>query len=130
MTSSGRVGSAAAQRDRHERSIDGGGERRFLERHRANEVLTLPPFGCLKHPSEIQGFGEVGLRGRAVVEFKVILELGLTAISAPIFHSSGIIAAISVSGPTARLLGTQERQIIAGTVRSAKDISTRLGAIL
>lgn len=56
------------------------------------------------------------------------LEVGLTAVAAPIHNAHGdVIAAISVSGPTFRLDDTQLADAIAALLAAAREISYRLG---
>src|SRR5579875_461713 len=56
------------------------------------------------------------------------LEVGLTAVAAPIHNAHGdVIAAISVSGPTFRLDDTQLAAAIAALLAAAREISYRLG---
>lgn len=56
------------------------------------------------------------------------LEVGLTAVAAPIHNAHGdVIAAISVSGPTFRLVDTQLADAIAALLAAAREISYRLG---
>jgi DNA-binding IclR family transcriptional regulator len=57
------------------------------------------------------------------------LELGLSALAAPVFDSSGVIGAVSASGPTARIFGDRHREIIARVVRAAQEISVRMGSV-
>lgn len=56
------------------------------------------------------------------------LEVGLTAVAAPVrnFHGD-IIASVSVSGPTFRLQSDRMSHIVADTMRTATAISMRLG---
>jgi IclR family transcriptional regulator, KDG regulon repressor len=57
------------------------------------------------------------------------LELELACVSAPIFdYTGGIVAAVSLSGPSQRVLGDSELEYRDAVVRSARDISRRLGA--
>lgn len=56
------------------------------------------------------------------------LEIGLTAVAAPIHNSHGeVIASISVSGPTFRIDARRLPQLAAAVVRAAEDVSFRLG---
>jgi DNA-binding IclR family transcriptional regulator len=56
------------------------------------------------------------------------LEVGLNAVSAPVYDSNAeVVAALSVSGPSYRL-GQDEFEDIAGrTIAAAERISRRLG---
>lgn len=56
------------------------------------------------------------------------LEVGLTAIAAPVRNAHGdIVASLSVSGPTFRLDGDVRDQATAATVEVASEVSRRLG---
>ena len=73
-----------------------------------------------------QDLVNVRLRGWALSDSE--LEVGLTAIGAPIFNSDGlVVAALSVSGPTMRL--TKDRVEIIGALIAAQgiQISRQLG---
>jgi DNA-binding IclR family transcriptional regulator len=57
------------------------------------------------------------------------LEIGLTAIAAPIRNAHGdVIASLSVSGPTFRLNEEKLAAVVPELVRSAQEISLRLGS--
>ena len=57
------------------------------------------------------------------------LEVGLTAVSAPIRNAHGdVIASLSVSGPTFRLVEDEVHTVTDLVVRAAEEISHRLGA--
>lgn len=57
------------------------------------------------------------------------LEIGLTAIAAPIRNAHGdVIASLSVSGPTFRLDEGKLAEVIPDLLRSAQEISLRLGS--
>lgn len=56
------------------------------------------------------------------------LEVGLTAIAAPIRDSSGkVVAAVSVSGPSYRLTPESFKDVAPQVIGGAAEISTRLG---
>lgn len=55
------------------------------------------------------------------------LELGLSAVAAPVFDSTGTVAAISISGPTARVFGDRHHELAAGVVSASEQLSARLG---
>lgn len=56
------------------------------------------------------------------------LEVGLTAVAAPIRNAHGdVIASISVSGPTFRLSGERLEAVIPQCLAAAEEISHRLG---
>ena len=69
---------------------------------------------------------EVRLQGYAVAVDE--LEVGLTAIAAPIRNTHGdVIASLSVSGPTFRLGETRVKELVPVVLDSADEISRRLG---
>jgi DNA-binding IclR family transcriptional regulator len=56
------------------------------------------------------------------------LEVGLTAIAAPIRDGAGkVVGAVSVSGPSYRLTAASFEQVAARVIEGAAEISTRLG---
>ncbi len=55
------------------------------------------------------------------------LEMGLTCVAAPIFNHRGeVVAAVSTSGPTTRMVATLEQKIIPSVKQIAGRISSRL----
>ena len=56
------------------------------------------------------------------------LEVGLTALAAPVFGADGTcLAALSISGPTLRLTRHRLEQLAPAVMREASRLSTRLG---
>jgi DNA-binding IclR family transcriptional regulator len=56
------------------------------------------------------------------------LEVGLTAIAAPIRNAHGdVIASLSVSGPTFRLGESRVKELVSGVQDAADEVSRRLG---
>jgi DNA-binding IclR family transcriptional regulator len=56
------------------------------------------------------------------------LEVGLTAVAAPIRDGSGrVVAAVSISGPSYRLTAASFDTVAARVIEAAAEISTRLG---
>ena len=56
------------------------------------------------------------------------LEVGLTAIAAPIRNAHGdVIASLSVSGPTFRLAEARVKELVPVVVDAADEVSRRLG---
>jgi DNA-binding IclR family transcriptional regulator len=56
------------------------------------------------------------------------LEIGLTAIAAPIRNAHGdVIASLSVSGPTFRLTETRVKELVPVVLDAAEEVSRRLG---
>ena len=56
------------------------------------------------------------------------LEVGLTAIAAPVLNASGeCVASMSASGPGFRLAGQHRDQVVAAVRQAARDVSRRLG---
>jgi DNA-binding IclR family transcriptional regulator len=69
---------------------------------------------------------EVRQQGYAVATDE--LEVGLTAIAAPIRNAHGdVIASISVSGPTFRMPQERVDEVVAQVVEAAREVSYRLG---
>jgi DNA-binding IclR family transcriptional regulator len=55
-------------------------------------------------------------------------EEGVSSVAAPIFNREGVPAAVlAVSGPSFRFVDSQLDDIIAGTVDTARKISSTLG---
>src|SRR3954466_2234925 len=56
------------------------------------------------------------------------LEVGLTAIAAPIRNAHGdVIASLSVSGPTFRISETRAKELVSAVQDAAEEVSRRLG---
>jgi DNA-binding IclR family transcriptional regulator len=56
------------------------------------------------------------------------LEVGLTAVAAPLRNTHGdVIASLSVSGPTFRLTADRVPAVVSATVAAAAEVSRRLG---
>jgi DNA-binding IclR family transcriptional regulator len=56
------------------------------------------------------------------------LEMGLTAVAAPVTGSSGtVVASLSASGPTFRLPAERIPEVAALVVAAAREVSHRLG---
>lgn len=56
------------------------------------------------------------------------LEVGLTAVAAPVHNANGdVVASVSVSGPSFRLQGEQLTSATKATVDTAQEVSRRLG---
>ncbi len=56
------------------------------------------------------------------------LEVGLTAVAAPVRnHHGDVVASMSVSGPTFRITADQVDAVVAATLRAADEVSHRLG---
>jgi DNA-binding IclR family transcriptional regulator len=73
-----------------------------------------------------RGLAEVREQGFAVAVDE--LEVGLTAIAAPIHNAHGdVIASLSVSGPTFRLDGTKLKELTPLVQDAAGEVSRRLG---
>jgi DNA-binding IclR family transcriptional regulator len=56
------------------------------------------------------------------------LELGLSAISAAVVDSTGVVAALSVSGPTARVFGPRHDDVARAVRDGAERLSLQLGS--
>jgi DNA-binding IclR family transcriptional regulator len=55
------------------------------------------------------------------------LEVGLSAVAAPVFGSTGVTAAVSASGPTMRIFGHRHHEITQRVMDAAEQLSARLG---
>lgn len=89
-----------------------------LRRFTANTITTTQSLG--------RELDEVRARGYAIAIDE--LEIGLTAIAAPIRNSHGdIIASMSVSGPTFRIDARRLPQLANAVMHAAEDVSLRLG---
>lgn len=70
--------------------------------------------------------GEIRASGCAVTSGE--LELGFTAVAAPVRDASGrVVAAVSVGGPSSRLDGDALERVVELTRRAGEQISRRLG---
>jgi DNA-binding IclR family transcriptional regulator len=95
----------------------------------ASTVRTLPPLTdrTITDLALLQSeLDEVRVRGYAQAVDE--LEVGLTAIAAPIRNAHGdVIAALSVSGPTFRLDRTRIGEVLPLLQDAAREVSHRLG---
>jgi DNA-binding IclR family transcriptional regulator len=88
---------------------------------RAYTANTITSFEAL-----VRELDEVRTRGYAIAIDE--LEIGLTAVAAPIRNIHGeVIASISISGPTFRLDARRVPQMSEDVVEAAKEVSRRLG---
>ena len=56
------------------------------------------------------------------------LEVGLTAVAAPIRNAHGdVVASMSVSGPTFRLTADRMDEVVGQLMQAAEEVSHRLG---
>jgi DNA-binding IclR family transcriptional regulator len=73
-----------------------------------------------------QELGVVRTRGYATAVDE--LEVGLTAVAAPVLNVAGeCVASLSASGPGFRLMGTHRDRVITAVRHAAGDVSRRLG---
>src|SRR5215207_5165169 len=79
--------------------------------------------------SEHANAEELGVvRGRGYATAVDELEVGLTALAAPVFGGDGnVVAALSISGPTIRLTRSRVEELAPGLVRHAHALSRKLG---
>ena len=101
-----------------------------LEPERLKEVLgSLPAYTGLTITKKTQlrkELDRVREQGYAVAVDE--LEVGLTAVAAPIRNAHGdVIASMSVSGPTFRLAGSRVDEVVGLLVDAATEVSRRLG---
>ncbi|HET7387993.1 MAG TPA: IclR family transcriptional regulator [Nocardioidaceae bacterium] len=111
-TSNGKVllsGLDAAEVDRHVEKLPAYTERTITSRAALRKELAA-----------------VRERGYAVAVDE--LEVGLTALSAPVRNAHGdVIASISVSGPSFRVTGARVEELVPFVVEAADEVSRRLG---
>lgn len=70
----------------------------------------------------------VAVRENGWADVREELEIGLNAVAAPVYDSTGaVVAALSVSGPAYRLSPDRFADVAQLTIASAADISRRLG---
>jgi DNA-binding IclR family transcriptional regulator len=101
-----------------------------LEPERLKVVLgSLPAYTALTITKKTQlrkELDRVREQGYAVAVDE--LEVGLTAVAAPIRNAHGdVIASMSVSGPTFRLAGSRVEEVVGLLVDAATEVSRRLG---
>ena len=101
-----------------------------LEPERLKAVLgSLPAYTALTITKRTQlrkELDRVREQGYAVAVDE--LEVGLTAVAAPIRNAHGdVIASMSVSGPTFRLAGSRVDEVVALLVDAVTEVSRRLG---
>lgn len=92
----------------------------------AGELRGYTPNTITTLPALVRELDEVRARGYAMAIDE--LEIGLTAVSAPIHNGHGdTIASMSVSGPSFRIDARRLPQLAQAVMRSADDVSFRLG---
>jgi len=103
----------------------------YLPEAEVNACLTLPMARFTEHTmTAVDEFprllAEVRRRGFATAVDE--LEIGLTAIAAPVRNAEGnVIASISASGPSFRIPADRIEEIAASVRRAAAQVSHRLG---
>lgn len=103
----------------------------FAEETARKDVLTTPlealTDNTVTDPEVLlRELAEVATRGWASTDEE--LELGLTAVAAPIRDGGGrVVAAVSASGPSFRLTPDSFTDVAAKLVAGADEISSRLG---
>jgi DNA-binding IclR family transcriptional regulator len=97
--------------------------RRVPFEHAANGKCFLAYGGAAELTSELQA-----VRARGYATSIDELEVGLTAMAAPVLATTGdAIAALSISGPTARLTSDRIAQLAPLLVEEADALAARLG---
>lgn len=95
----------------------------------SREIPNLPtytPNTISAHDTLVRELEKVRSRGYAMAVDE--LEIGLTAVAAPIRDSQGdVVASMSVSGPTFRMGARRIRQIADAVMKAAQEVSARLG---
>jgi DNA-binding IclR family transcriptional regulator len=96
----------------------------------AREVPTLSvytPSTIARHDVLLRELDEVRGRGYAMAVDE--LEIGLSAVAAPIRNSHAeVVASMSVSGPTFRMGARRLLQLADAVVKAAQEVSIRMGA--
>jgi len=111
-TSNGKVLLSALERSEVARQVPA------LRAYTANTITTLD--GLMRELDEVRQ------RGFAIAIDE--LEIGLTAVAAPVRNIHGeIIASLSISGPTFRLDARRVPQMTDAVVAAAQEVSRRLG---
>ena len=80
--------------------------------------------------TDVRRLGEEldGVRARGYATAVDELEMGLTAVAAPVFNVEGVVvASMSVSGPTFRLPAERLPEVAGQVMAAAEQISSRLG---
>jgi DNA-binding IclR family transcriptional regulator len=97
------------------------------ERRAAWGELTAFTEHTVTRPAELERLvEEARSQGYAVVRDE--LDIGLTAMAAPVHNAHGeLVASISLSGPSFRLDPDREHELLAPLRRAADDLSARLG---
>ncbi len=101
------------------------------EDQRLSELLSTPLRRFTDHTLTSrraleQELGVVRTRGYATAVDE--LEVGLTAVAAPVLNAAGeCVASLSASGPGFRLMGTHRDRVITAVRHAAGDVSRRLG---
>jgi DNA-binding IclR family transcriptional regulator len=94
-----------------------------------NRLPKLAPYTSATVTSKARlrkELAEVREQGYAVAVDE--LEVGLTAIAAPIYNAHGdVIASLSVSGPTFRLNEARVKELVPAVQDAAEEVSRRLG---
>jgi DNA-binding IclR family transcriptional regulator len=101
------------------------------EDQRLSELLSTPLRRFTEHTlTSVRALEQeltvVRQRGYAVAVDE--LEVGLTAVSAPVLNAAGeCVASLSASGPGFRLMGTHRDRVTTAVRHAAGDVSRRLG---
>ena len=92
----------------------------------AARLDALTPHTIVDHAALEEELERVRVRGYATAKDE--LELGLSAIAAPVRGADGaVVAALSISAPTARLPAERIEQLVPTLLEQAVELSRRLG---
>ena len=98
----------------------------FRDELLATKLEKLTRHSIVRATDMIAELGRIQRRGYALDDEEV--ELGARCVAAPVFDSSGYVAAgISVSGPVTRMSRTRTIEIANSVKNAAREISARLG---
>ncbi|EID81783.1 MULTISPECIES: IclR family transcriptional regulator [Rhodococcus] len=90
------------------------------------ELVTNCTPATLTREEFINQLSEIRTSGLALCRDE--LEVGLSAAAVPIFDSSGLVAALSVSGPTARIFGSRHVEVVEAVRAGGLRLSLQLGS--
>jgi len=98
----------------------------YLEKYIGNKLPAFTEKTIASWPELLKELEKIRKEGYAVDDEE--LELGLTCIAAPILNKDGeAVAALSISGPTARVKSEKFNEIVGEITRITKQISHFIG---
>jgi DNA-binding IclR family transcriptional regulator len=94
---------------------------------RLADLLTSLTVATLTRNELLEELDDVRTTGLALCRDE--LEVGLSAVAAPVRDSTGIVAALSVSGPTARIFGPRHAEIVDAVRVGGQRLSMQMGSV-